>query len=138
MMEQNVYYQMRDTVIGLRDFLDDNAQNVKSGIHTVASIMPQMQHLVDSLIYLMENLRDTIKTIDAGTIPHLHELSTFGAKVNLLLNGAMQLLPNEPHTIDDAERTVRVLSDLPTLGEIKDEILGPLDGIISRLYELKS
>jgi len=137
-MEQNVYFELRETVRGFGDFLDNNTQNVKSGIHTVASIMPQTQHLADSLIYLMENLRNTISTIDTGSIMHLQELSTFGDKVNMILQSAKELLPNEPNAIDDVKRTTHVLSDLPTLGNIKGEIIGSLDGILGHLHELKS
>jgi hypothetical protein len=137
-MEQNVYFQLGETIKGFGDFLDNNTQNVKSGIHAVASIMPQTQHLADSLIYLMENLRNTIATIDSGSILHLDELSTFGAKVNMILQSAKELLPNEPNAIEDVKRTTHVLSDLPTLGGIKEEIVGSLDGIIGHLHELKS
>ena len=137
-MEQNVYIQLRETVKGFRDFLDNNTLNLKSGIHSVASIMPQTNHLADSLIYLMENLRNTIMNIDTGSIPYLVELSTFGDKVNMILQSAKELLPNEPNAIEDVMRTTHVLSDLPTLGDIKGEIIGSLDGIIGHLYELKS
>lgn len=138
MMEHNVYYQIRDTVTSLKEFLDGNTQQIKSGIQTMASILPQTKHLIDNLIYLTESLRNTIMTVDAGSIPNLHELSVFGTKINVILHAAMQLLPNEPYTIDDVERTSRVIGDLPSLAEIKGDILGPLDGIIGHLHELKA
>lgn len=137
-MEQNVFYQLRDTIVALKEFLDGNVLPVKAGIDAMRSIMPQTAHLIDNLIYLLENLRNTLATMDTGSIPNLRELSAFGTKINVVLHAVMQLLPNEPYMIDDVERSARVIGDLPSLSEVKGEILGPLDGVIGHLYELKA
>lgn len=138
MMEHNVFYELKETINGLKDFLDGNSQNVKAGIQAMASIMPQTMHLVDNLIYLMDNLKDTIAGADAGSIPNINELASFGQKINLILRTAVQLLPDDPYMIDDIERSSRVMSNLPSLEHVKGEILGPLDGVIGHLHELKA
>lgn len=137
-MEQNVYFQLRDSVRDLMTFLDGNTENIKSAINAMATVMPQMRHQVNNLIYVVENLRDTIANIDTASIPNVNELVTLGAKIDEVLRAAIEFLPDEPDTMIDVKRTTLVLSDLPALGESKGDIVDSLNGIIGHLYELKS
>ncbi|HKK13850.1 MAG TPA: hypothetical protein VKA14_04240 [Gammaproteobacteria bacterium] len=137
MDSRNLYHELRDTLQGLKDFLDANVHSLKPGMQALTAAIPQVRHLADNLIYLLQNFKSTIQNLDVYQLPALPEVNRFAVQVEHLLSTARSLLPDEPDTVMDVRRTTRLLASLEGLEEVKGDILFLTDAIIGHLYELK-
>jgi type VII secretion effector (TIGR04197 family) len=138
MAASNLYQELKDVLQDFKTFLDENVTKIKPAIQTLKQAIPQISELLDKLIDLMNKLKTEIEKLDPGSIPTIGELSSFTTKITAFLNSAKSLLPNEAATIDDVLSVANVVSGLPSLGDIKAEILTLIDDITGKLQELKS
>ncbi len=104
----------------------------------MASLIPQITELIDKLVDLMNKLKTEIQNLDVSSIPGLDEVSEFTTKVKAFLDSAKNLLPDEADTIDDVLSVADVITGLPSLDEVKTEILSLLDAIVAHLNSLKA
>ena len=89
------------------------------------------------VIDLMNKLKDEVDRINPN-IPGLTEVSGFATSAQTLLQTAKNLLPNEANTIDDVLSVVNVVSSLPSLDAVKDQLKQLIDAIVADLNNLKS
>ena len=139
MAETNLFEDLRDVLQDFKDFLDEKVPVIKPAIDALRTIIPdQIDDLLDKLIDLMNKLKTEIQNLDVSAIPGLSEASEFTEKIASFLEAAKNLLPDETEAIDEVLGVADVVSGLPSLDEIKTEILALMDAIIGHLNTLKA
>lgn len=138
MAEPNLFQELKDALTEFKTFLDTNVPVIKPAIQALKSIIPQIGDLLDKLIDLMGKLKTAIQNLNVGAIPGLDKVTAFTQGVTTLLQTAKNLLPNEARTIDDVLAVANVAGSLPSVDQLKAEILSLIDAIVVDLNSLKS
>lgn len=139
MAESNLFEDLRDVLQDLKDFLDENVPVIKPALDALRTIIPdQIDDLLDKLLELMNKLKTEIQNLDVSAIPGLSEASEFMTRIKSFLEAAKNLLPDETEAIDDVLGVADVVAGLPSLDDIKTEILALMDAIIGHLNSLKA
>ena len=86
----------------------------------------------------MNDLKTEINNLDVSAIPGLEEVSSFTTKIGSFLDAAESLLPDQQSTINEVRSVANVVTGLPSLDEVKTEILTLIDAIIAHLNSLKA
>jgi ABC-type transporter Mla subunit MlaD len=137
MADTNLYEELKDALQQLKDFLQANTATIKPAIQALASIVPQVVTLIDQLIGLLNQVKTEISNLNVSGIPGLAEVSGFTENVTTFLNTAKALLPSEASTIDEVLGAASVVGSLPSLDQVKQEILDLIDAVIADLNQLK-
>lgn len=138
MAEQtNLYQELKDALQELKDFLQQNMATIKPAIQALASLVPQVVTLIDDLIGLLDQVKTEINNLNVSGIPGLSQVSEFTQTVTTFLNTAKALLPDEASTIDEVLGAANVIGGLPSLDQVKQEIIQLIDAIIADLNQLK-
>lgn len=138
MADQNLFEQLKDVLADFKSFLDDNVPTIKPAIQAIASLVPQVNDLIDLLIELLGKLKTELENLDVGTIPGLAEVSEFTGKIPAFLEAAKKLLPNETASIDAIADVADVVTGLPSVDAVKAEILTLIAAIVAHLNSLKA
>ncbi len=138
MAEPNLFEELKDVLQDFKQFLDDNVPTIKPAINAIASLVPQINELIDLLIGLMNNLKTEIQNLDVSAIPGLDEVSEFTGKIDDLLEAAAKLLPDQADAIEQISDVADVVTALPSLEAVKGEIISLIDAIVGHLTSLKS
>jgi hypothetical protein len=138
MPETNLFKDLEGVLRDFKNFLDTNVPVIKPAIQALASLIPQVTELIDKLVDLMNKLKTEVENLDVGAIPGLAEASEFTTKVKAFLEAAKTLLPDEADTIDDVLGVADVVTSLPSLDEVKTEILALIAAIVAHLNSLKA
>ncbi|SEE84872.1 hypothetical protein SAMN05444161_7432 [Rhizobiales bacterium GAS191] len=134
----NLYQELKDALTQFKQFLDSNTAALKPAIAALKPIVPQIGDLLTKLIALMGQLKDAINNIKLDAIPGLAQVSQFTTSVTTLLQTAETLLPQQKSAIDDVLGSANVVTGLPSLSTVKQDILDLLTGIIGDLNTLNS
>lgn len=135
---ENLFQQLKDALQEFKDFLDTNVPIIKPAIQALSGIIPQINDLLDQLASLLNDLKTEIQNLDVSSIPGLSEVAGFTEKMTTMLNTAKNLLPDQAGTIDDVLSVASVVSGLPSLDDIKNEIISLLNAIIAHVNSLKA
>lgn len=138
MADDNLFEELKSVLADFKQFLDDNVPTIKPAINQIAALIPQVNDLVDLLIELMGQLQTAISDLDVSDIPGIQEVSEFTDKLPSLLDSARKLLPDQTDTIDEIGDVADVVTGLPSLDEVKGEILDLITAIVAHLESLKS
>jgi phage-related protein len=138
MAEKTIYEELRDILKDFKEFLDDKVAIIKPAINALAAIVPQIIELIDKLVSLVNQLKTEINNLNVGAIPALGEVSTFTQKIKAFLEVSKKLLPEQTGTIDEVLAVADVVTGLPTLDQVKAEIITLIDAIIGHLNSLKA
>jgi phage-related protein len=138
MATSNLYQDLKNALNDFKTFLDTNVTKIKPAIQALKSIVPQIGDLIGKLIDLMNKLKAEIQNLNVSNIPGLSQLAGFTSAAQTLLTTAESLLPDEKTAIDDVLSVVNVVSGLPSLDTVKQDILNLIDGIIGDLNTLNS
>ncbi|HEX2028738.1 MAG TPA: hypothetical protein VHF25_12160 [Nitriliruptorales bacterium] len=138
MAEPNLFEELKDVLQDFKQFLDDNVPTIKPAINAIASLVPQINELIDLLIGLMNNLKTEIQNLDVSAIPGLDEVSEFTGKIDDLLEAAAKLLPDQADAIEQISDVADVVTALPSLEAVKGEIISLIDAIVGHLTSLQS
>ena len=138
MAEQNLFEQLKEVLAEFKQFLDENVPTIEPAIEAIASLIPQVNELIDLLIELMGKLKTEIQNLDVSTIPGLAEVSEFTSMIKVFLEAAKKLLPDEIESIDEISDVADVVTGLPSLDEVKAEIISLIDAIVGHLNSLKA
>ena len=138
MAEPNLFQELKDALTEFKTFLDTNVPVIKPAIQALKSIIPQIGELLDKLIDLMGKLKTAINNLNVGAIQNLDKVTAFTQGVTTLLQTAKNLLPNEASTIDNVLAVANVAGSLPSVGQLKAEIISLIDAIVVDLNSLKS
>jgi ABC-type transporter Mla subunit MlaD len=134
----NLYQELKDVLQELKTFLDTNVPVIKPAINALAAMVPQINDLINELIALLGKLKTEIQNLNVGAIPGLDKVSAFTASVKTLLDTTKKLLPNEASTIDSIAAAADVVTGLPSVDQLKAELIALIDAIVAHLNSLKS
>jgi hypothetical protein len=137
MATTNLYEELKDALQELKDFLQANTATIKPAVQALAGIVPQVVTLLDELIDLLGQVKTEIQNLDVSAIPGLDEVSEFTGSVTTFLETAKALLPDQRQTIEDVIGAAGVVGSLPSLDQVKGEIIALIDAIIANLNQLK-
>ncbi|PKH00458.1 hypothetical protein [Paraglaciecola sp. MB-3u-78] len=139
MADTNLFEELKDVLQDFKDFLDENISVIQPAMVALKAIIPdQINDLLSKLIDLINKLKAEIENLDVSTIPGLAEASEFTEKIKAFLEAAKNLLPESSDEINDVLSVADVVTSLPSLDEIKTEIIALLDAIIGHLNTLNS
>lgn len=137
MAEDNLFEQLKTVLQDFKDFLDANVPTIKPAIQALASLIPQIVDLLDLLIGLMNDLKTEVQNLDVSAIPGLDQVSQFTGQITTFLDTTKDLLPDQASTIEEIRSVANVVTGLPSLDEVKTEILALIDAITTHLNSLK-
>ncbi|MEM6796453.1 MAG: hypothetical protein AAF725_20950 [Acidobacteriota bacterium] len=145
-MDTNLFEELKEVLGDFRTFLKDNVDLIRPAIVALASLLPQLDQLVDQLIGLVGSLKREIEDFDLASIgaEELGKALEFVDQVTSFLTASKDLLPGEADTIDGVLSVANVAGSLPNLDDVKQEILDLLDqdggepGILQLLQSLKA
>lgn len=137
MAEENLFEQLKSVLQDFKDFLDTNVPTIKPAIQALASLIPQIVDLLDLLIGLMNDLKTEVQNLDVSSIPGLDQVSQFTGQITTFLDTTKDLLPDQAATIEEIRSVANVVTGLPSLDEVKTEILALIDAITAHLNSLK-
>jgi ABC-type transporter Mla subunit MlaD len=134
----NLFQELKDVLQEFKDFLDENVATIRPAINALAGLIPQINDLLNLLIGLMNSLRTEIENLDVSGIPGLEEVSNFTMRIRAFLEAARNLLPEEAGTIDEVLAVADVVTSLPSLDEVRAEILALITAITGHLESLRA
>lgn len=129
---------LRAALTEFKGFLDENVPVIRPAINAIASLIPQINELLDMLLELMNSLKAEVQRLDVSNIPGLEEVSEFTGQVTTLLETTRALLPAQEGAINEVLSVAGVVGGLPELNEAKAEIIALIDAISAHLNSLKS
>lgn len=139
MAAPNLYEELKKALKDFKDFLDANTAKIKPAIAPLNQLTGgRVTELLNKLIDLLNKLKVEIGKLDPAVVPGLNEVTTFTASVKTLLETAKNLLPDQAGTINDVLAVADIVTGLPSLAQIKQEILDLIQAIITKLQELKA
>jgi hypothetical protein len=134
----NLFQELKDVLQDFKDFLDENVATIRPAINALAGLIPQINDLLNLLIGLMNSLRTEIENLDVSGIPGLEEVSMFTTRIRAFLEAARSLLPDQAGTIDEVLGVADVVTSLPSLDEVRAEILALITAITGHLESLRA
>jgi flagellar biosynthesis/type III secretory pathway chaperone len=138
MAAPNLYEELKDVLKELKDFLDQNVATIKPAITALKELVPQITDLLNDLIGLLTKLKTEIQNLNVGAIPGLDKVAGFTSGVKALLETTKKLLPNESGTIDDVAAAADVVTGLPSVDQLKAELISLIEAIVGHLNNLKA
>jgi ABC-type transporter Mla subunit MlaD len=138
MADSNIYEELKDALEDFKTFLDENVATIRPAIQALASIIEGIVDVIDLLVDLMNDIKTEIQNLDVSSIPGLSEVSEFTTKIASFLDASADLLPDEAEgTVSDIRSALNVVGGLPSLDEVKQDILDLIDAIVGHLNSLK-
>ncbi len=139
MAAPNLFEELKTALSEFKGFLDDNVGTIKPAIAPLDQLTGgRVTELIDKLIDLLNKLKAEIDKLDPTVVPGLDKVTTFTQSVKSLLETSKSLLPDEADTIDDVIGVADIVTSLPSIEELKTEIMSLIDAIITHLVNLKS
>jgi hypothetical protein len=139
---QNLYQDLKKALDDFKKFLDDHAGEIKPVIGPLNQLLGgRVFELIDKLVDLLTKLKGEINNLNIanlGPAGALDKVTEFTNAVKTLLETSKNLLPNEAGTINDVLGVVQVVSGLPSVDQVKGDIISALDAIINHLNDLKA
>lgn len=137
MAEPNLFEELKAVLADFKSFLDDNVATIKPAIQAIASLVPQVNELIDLLVDLLTKLKTELNNLDVGAIPGLGEVAEFTGKIPAFLDAAKKILPGEASSIDSIADVASVVTGLPSVDAVKAELIALIDAISAHLASLK-
>jgi len=138
MADTNLFEDMKAALQDFKDFLDTNVPVIKPAVQALADLGLPINELVTKLVDLMNLLKAEINKLNVSAIPGLAEASQFTGKITNFLTTAKSLVPDVEDEVQEVLDIAGVVSSLPSLEEIKAEIISLMDAIIGQLNTLKT
>jgi len=138
MAEKNLFEQLKEVLQDFKDFLDQNVPTIRPAIKALAGLIPQINDLIELLVGLMNDLKQEVQNLDLSGIANLDKVSEFTTKIGSFLDTTKDLLPDKADTIEEIRGVANVVTGLPSLDDLKAEIIGLIDAIVAHLNSLKS
>ncbi len=137
-MADNLFEELKEVLQEFKDFLDDKVAVIKPAITALRSIIPdQIDDLLDTLIDLMNKLKAEVEKLDVSAIPGLAEAAEFTGQIKSFVDSAKSLLPDNSDDFDAVSDIADVVGGLPSIDEVKGEIISLIDAIVGHLNSLK-
>ena len=138
-MAENLFEELKEALQEFKDFLDDNIATIKPAIDALKSIIPdQIDELLTKLTELLGKLKTEIENLDVSAIPGLGEVAEFTGSIGPIVEAAKKLLPGESDDFDAVLGAADVITGLPSIDDVKAEIIALIDAIVGHLNTLKA
>ncbi|MBO9398560.1 hypothetical protein J7400_17950 [Shimia sp. R9_2] len=138
-MADNLFEDLKEVLQDFKDFLDDKVGVIQPAVAALRAIIPdQIDNLLNKLIELMNLLKSEVEKLDVSAIPGLAEAAEFTDQVKGFVNSAKALLPDNADDFDAITDVADVVGGLPSIDEVKGEILSLIDAIVGHLNALKN
>jgi hypothetical protein len=138
MVEKTLFDELKDVLQDFQTFLHDNVATIQPAIQAIASLIPQVNDLIDLLLELMGKLKTAIDELDVSAIPGVGDVAEFTGKIPALLDAAKKLLPDETSAIDTIGDVADVVTGLPSVEDVKATLIQLIDAITADLSSLKA
>lgn len=138
MADKTLFEELKDVLTDFKKFLDDNIAAIRPAIQQIANLIPQVKDLINDLADLLGKLRQAINDLDVAHIPGVAAVSGLTAQIPAILDAAKKLLPGETAAIDAISEVTAVVTGLPSVQQVKQELLDLLDAIITDVNSLKA
>lgn len=139
MATQNLFDDLKKALSDFKTFLDANVGTIKPAVKPLDTLTSgRVTELINKLIALMNELEAEVDKLGSTTVPGLDKFTTFTQNVTTLLQTSKSLLPNEASNIDDILSVANIVTSLPSVGQVKDEIKTLIEGIKTNLNNLIS
>jgi hypothetical protein len=138
MAEKTLFDELKDVLQDFQTFLHDNVATIRPAIQAIASLIPQVNDLIDLLLDLMGKLKTAINELDVSAIPGVGDVAEFTGKIPALLDAAKKLLPDESSSIDAIGDVADVVTGLPSVEDVKATLIQLIDAITADLSSLKA
>lgn len=135
-MPANLYEDLRNALREFKQFMDANVATIKPAYQALIQAIPRLESLVGELNDLLGRVKTEIQNLDVGAIPGLGQVTSFTEQVDTFLESARTLLPSESETIDEISSALEVVAGLPSVDEVKGEIISLIDAIRGHLTGL--
>ncbi|WP_250285221.1 hypothetical protein [Frankia sp. CiP1_Cm_nod2] len=135
-MATNLFDDLKKALQDLKDFLNAHKGPVQQAVHALKAVGLPIGDLLTQLSGLLARLQTEIKNLDVSGVPGLSDISAFTGGVRSVLDAAKKLLPGDADAIGEVERIVDVVSSLPSLDQVKTEIIELIDTITGILGEI--
>jgi phage-related protein len=137
-MAENLYQDLKNLLQEFKDFLDPKIAVIKPAVQALAALIPQINDLLTQLITVLQEVKTTVQNLDVGAISHLSDVTDFTGHIKTFLTEAKKLVPAQAATIDEALNTVDVVGSLPSIDQVRTEIVSLIDDLIGDLNQLKA
>ena len=137
MAEKTLFEQLKDVLQDFKDFLDGVVPVLDPVMAQIAAVVPQVVELLDELIGLLDKLKTEIENFDLSGIPVFGQLAEFTGKLPAFLEAAKKILPDEVTSIDAIGDIADVVTGLPSVDDVKVELLALIDAVTAHLTTLK-
>lgn len=138
-MADNLFEDLKEVLQEFKDFLDEKVGVIQPAITALRSIIPdQIDNLLDKLIELMNKLKTEVEKLDVSAIPGLGEAAEFTGQIKNFVDSAKSLLPDNADDFEAVSDIADVVSGLPSIDEVKGEIIALIDAIVGHLNSLKA
>lgn len=138
-MAADLFNDLKDVLQEFKDFLDDKVPVITPAIQALKTIIPdQINSLLDLLSGLMTKLKTEIQNLDVSAVPGLSDAAEFMERIKAFVTAAKALLPDDASDLDAVADAADVIGSLPSLDDVKDEIIALLDAISAHLNTLKA
>lgn len=138
MATPNLFDDLKKSLNDFKTFLDANTATIKPAVSALKGVGVPIDDLINQLISLLGRLETEIQALDVSHVPGLAEVSQFTTGVHGLLTAAKNLLPDASSEIDAVLGVADLVTGLPSLDQVKTEILTLIDGVVADLNSLKS
>jgi hypothetical protein len=136
-MAVNVYDELKNALVQVNTILDQGTDIIKPAVHALASVVPQINELLDKVIDLLGRLKVEINKLDVSALP-VDKVLPFLNGLGSLLETSRNVLPaDSKETIDTAADVINVIKTIPTPEQIKTEVIGLLDSVTAHITALK-
>lgn len=137
MTDAAVYRDVRKNLEVLRNFLIQNEQALRSGLDSLASVVPQVRHLTGNMVTIMEQFRSTLEDVKSITYGDIELLMEFSGHLQSFLSRKNPLLPEEPEHSADLTNSSNLLSGLNDLAQMREELVQITEDIIFQVRGLR-
>lgn len=137
MTDADVYRDVRKNLEGLRNFLINNEQSLRSGLDSLSGVVPQVRHLTSNMVTIMEQFRATLEDVKTISYADIELLTAFSGHLHSFLSKDNPLLPEAPEQSADLARSSNLLSGLNDLAQMREELVQITEDIIFQVRGLR-
>jgi hypothetical protein len=137
-MAGTIYDELRDALAEFKAFLQNQASTVGPVIKSLATVVPQINDLIDKPIALLQALKVEIEKISNLVPAEANTALEYAQKLKGFVQALQAILPGEDGTINDVSNVADIIAGLPSLSNIKAELDTLIDEIIALLQGMQS
>lgn len=135
----NLYADLLAALKSFFNFIDPHMGELTAAVKVLKPMVPQVTTLLTSLIDLLDSLKTEITNINlANVTDKLTTVAGFTASAKTLLVSVETLLPDKKPTVDQVLAAIATVGDLPSLDQVKSDILDFIGTIRGHLDTLKN